>query len=82
MCHSNYGALIKVAHFNLRERYLPYKNLIASVIIDKNPSIKTVVNKTEFLGEDNKFRVLPFELLGGEPNYEVCPRPPLSCSKC
>jgi tRNA (guanine37-N1)-methyltransferase len=36
-----------VAHLNLRAQYLPYKHLIASVLLDKNPSVRTVINKLE-----------------------------------
>lgn len=39
--------------------------------MDKNPTIRTVVNKKETLGEENEFRVLEFELIAGEPDYEV-----------
>ena len=34
-----------IAHMNLREDLLPYKHIIGQVIVDKNPHIKTVVNK-------------------------------------
>ena len=39
--------------------------------IDKNPSIRTVINKTETLGEENEYRVLDYEVLAGEPNLHV-----------
>lgn len=60
-----------VAHYNLRDRYLPYKQLIGEVTIDKNSAVTTVVNKVETLGEENEFRVLDLELIAGEPNYQV-----------
>jgi tRNA (guanine37-N1)-methyltransferase len=34
-----------IAHLNLREEQLPHKHLIGSVLLDKNPHIRTVVNK-------------------------------------
>ena len=60
-----------VAHFNLREKYLPYKQIIAQVTMDKNPTITTVINKTELLHSQNQFRILDYEVLAGEPNLDV-----------
>lgn len=34
-----------IAHLNLREEQLPFKHLIGAVLLDKNPHIRTVVNK-------------------------------------
>lgn len=34
-----------IAHLNLREEQLPYKHLIGQVLLDKNPHLRTVVNK-------------------------------------
>lgn len=56
---------------NLRDAYLPYKKLIGQVIIDKNPSIRTAINKKETLGEENEYRVLDYELVAGEDDMEV-----------
>eukprot|EP01032_Pedospumella_encystans_P012454 gene12454-14410_t len=58
-----------LAHLNLREEALPYKHLIAQVLLEKNPTIKTVVNKIGNI--ETEFRTFPMELLGGEDNYEV-----------
>lgn len=55
-----------IAHFNLQKTQLSYKNLIAQVLLDKNPAIKTVVNKTEALS--NVFRTPELEILGGVPS--------------
>ena len=66
--------LTSPAHFNLRERYLPYKHLIAQVTIDKNPQITTVINKIETLGSENEYRVLDHEVIAGEPNLQVVVR--------
>ncbi|KAF8477282.1 Met-10+ like-protein-domain-containing protein [Kalaharituber pfeilii] len=60
-----------IAHLNLREHYLPYKHIIAQVILDKNVSCKTVVNKTEEVGMTSEFRVFDMEILAGEPNTVV-----------
>ena len=62
---------IPQAHLNLREQYLPYKYIIASVILDKNPNIRTVINKTSDVGTESVFRTFPYELLAGDPDLNV-----------
>ena len=61
------------AHLNLREQFLPYKELIAQVILDKNPGIRTVINKIDNVGEESEYRTFNFELLAGvlDTNVEV-----------
>jgi len=59
-----------VAHLNLREKFLPYKYLIAKIILDKNTNIKTVINKTGKI--DNIYRTYKMEILGGAENFQVC----------
>lgn len=59
------------AHLNLRDQYLPYKHLIASVLLDKNPTIRTVINKTDEVGEQNEYRTFSYELLAGDPDMNV-----------
>ncbi|KAI5796639.1 guanine(37)-N1-methyltransferase [Geopyxis carbonaria] len=60
-----------IAHVNLRNTYLPYKYIIAQIILDKNPQIKTVVNKIEDVGADSIFRTFPMEILQGIRNTIV-----------
>ncbi|KAF1839994.1 guanine-N(1)--methyltransferas-like protein [Cucurbitaria berberidis CBS 394.84] len=60
-----------VAHLNLRERYWPYKHLIATVLADKNPMVKTVINKLDNVGTENAFRTFQYEVLYGEDNMDV-----------
>ncbi len=60
-----------VAHLNLREIYLPYKKLIAEVIVDKNPQIKTVINKTANVGTESEFRTFAYEVLAGPDDLNV-----------
>ena len=58
-----------LAHLNLQKAQLSHKKLIAEVLLDKNPSIKTVVNKTEALS--NVFRTPELEILAGVNNLET-----------
>ncbi|KAJ5475579.1 tRNA (guanine(37)-N1)-methyltransferase [Penicillium diatomitis] len=60
-----------VLHLNLREHWLPYKHIIAEILKDKNPTIRTVINKTEDVGSHSQFRTFPFELLTGDPDLNV-----------
>ncbi|MCJ1474323.1 tRNA(m(1)G37)methyltransferase [Lambiella insularis] len=60
-----------VAHLNLREQYLQYKHLIAAVLLDKNPAIRTVINKVDDVGSQNEYRTFQYELLAGDPSLEV-----------
>ncbi|PIN23048.1 tRNA modification enzyme [Handroanthus impetiginosus] len=53
-----------IAHLNLREEHLQYKNLIAKVVLDKNrPKIQTVVNKVDAIHND--YRTMQLEVLAG-----------------
>lgn len=56
---------------NLRDFWLPYKHLIGQVLIDKIPTIKTVINKLEDVGTESVFRTFPYEVLAGPDNMEV-----------
>ena len=56
---------------NLREEYLPYKTLIAQVLLDKNPTIRAVINKTDEVGDQNAYRTFSYELLAGENDLNV-----------
>uniref|UniRef100_A0A3Q0TAV2 tRNA (guanine(37)-N1)-methyltransferase n=1 Tax=Amphilophus citrinellus TaxID=61819 RepID=A0A3Q0TAV2_AMPCI len=53
-----------IAHMNLRDHQLPYKNLIGQVIMDKNPGVTCVVNKTNII--DSTYRNFRMEVLAGE----------------
>ncbi|KAK3041636.1 hypothetical protein RJ639_001446 [Escallonia herrerae] len=54
-----------IAHLNIGDELLPYKDVIAKVIYDKNhPRIQTIVNKVGTI--TNEFRVPKFEILAGK----------------
>ncbi|KAF2013181.1 guanine-N(1)--methyltransferas-like protein [Aaosphaeria arxii CBS 175.79] len=63
-----------VAHLNLREKYLQYKYLIATVLADKNPTVKTVINKLDNVGTENAFRTFQYEVLHGPDDLNVTVR--------
>ncbi|KAL8153907.1 hypothetical protein V2J09_011667 [Rumex salicifolius] len=53
-----------IAHLNLIKEHLPYKKLIAQVVLDKNkPKIQTVVNKVDAISND--YRTMQLEVLAG-----------------
>ncbi|CZT42249.1 probable protein MET-10 [Rhynchosporium secalis] len=60
-----------VAHLNLRDEYLPYKKVIAEVLVDKNPTIRTVINKVDDVGTHSEFRTFEYEVLAGPDDMEV-----------
>lgn len=60
-----------IAHLNLRDEYLPYKKLIAEVLIDKNPRIRTVINKTDGVGNQSEYRTFGYEVLAGPDEMNV-----------
>ncbi|XP_035183135.1 tRNA (guanine(37)-N1)-methyltransferase isoform X2 [Oxyura jamaicensis] len=63
---SGFSRVGHIAHFNLRDHQLPYRHLIGQVIIDKNPGITCVVNKTSII--DSTYRNFQMEVLAGESN--------------
>ncbi|NXL90891.1 TRM5 methyltransferase, partial [Alectura lathami] len=63
---SGFSRVGHIAHLNLRDHQLPYRHLIGQVIIDKNPGITCVVNKTSII--DNTYRNFQMEVLAGESN--------------
>ncbi|GAA5890960.1 hypothetical protein JCM6882_008867 [Rhodosporidiobolus microsporus] len=58
-----------IAHLNLRDQYLPHRHLIGQVILDKNKSLRTVVNKLDSI--DNVYRNFQMEVLAGDDEFEV-----------
>ncbi|VFQ91826.1 unnamed protein product [Cuscuta campestris] len=61
---STFETVGHIAHLNLRNEHLPYKKLIAKVVLDKNkPTIQTVVNKIDVI--DNDYRTMQLEILAG-----------------
>lgn len=63
---SGFSRVGHIAHLNLRDHQLPYQKLIGQVIMDKNPGITCVVNKTNTI--DSTYRNFQMEVLAGENN--------------
>lgn len=68
---SGFSQVGHVAHLNLRDEYLKHKHSIAEIIIDKNPGVKTVINKIDDVGEESEFRTFKYEVLAGPDDLNV-----------
>ncbi|KAI5120836.1 hypothetical protein M0805_007023 [Coniferiporia weirii] len=66
---TGFAATGHLAHLNLNDEYLPFKNIIGQVIMDKNSRIRTVVNKLDSIHD--QFRFFEMELIAGEPEFIV-----------
>lgn len=64
-----FEAIGDVAHLNLHVNQMPFKLQIGQVILDKNPSLRTVVTKIGHI--DSTFRFYELECIAGEPKYET-----------
>ncbi|KAL1903088.1 tRNA(m(1)G37)methyltransferase [Sporothrix stenoceras] len=60
-----------VAHLNLRDRFKPYKHIVGEVLLDKNPHLRTVINKVDLVGTESVFRTFPYEVLAGPDDMDV-----------
>ncbi|TYJ57974.1 hypothetical protein B9479_001332 [Cryptococcus floricola] len=56
-----------IGHMNLREEWLPFRFLIGQVILDKNPALRTVVNKLDTIHA--QFRYFDMEVIAGDADY-------------
>lgn len=61
---SSFEQVGHIAHFNLRDEHEPYKRLVGQVILDKNKSLRTVVNKSNTI--DDTYRTFKMEILAGD----------------
>ena len=72
---TGFGTIGHIIQVNLKEGHLKYKNLIGEILLDNIPTAKTVVAKNDTLGTEskveNKFRILPMELIAGENNFKT-----------
>uniref|UniRef100_A0A383WCY4 tRNA (guanine(37)-N1)-methyltransferase n=1 Tax=Tetradesmus obliquus TaxID=3088 RepID=A0A383WCY4_TETOB len=66
---TSFESIGHIAHLNLRPEQLPHKALIGQVILDKNPTLRTVVNKLGSI--ENEYRVFDMEVIAGEQAFET-----------
>ncbi|KAK9841185.1 hypothetical protein WJX74_001524 [Apatococcus lobatus] len=62
-----FEAVGHIAHVNLPEELRPHRFLIGQVILDKNPQLRTIVNKVGSI--ENEYRVFQMECIAGKPDY-------------
>ena len=66
-----FASHMALVHLNLRDQYLPYKKVIADVILDKIPRFKTVINKIDNVGTESAYRTFSYEVLAGPDDLNV-----------
>lgn len=66
---TSFSRIGHIIHLNLKEHLLPYKKVIAQILHDKMPTVRTVVNKAQTI--DNVYRNFSMELLFGDADYQV-----------
>ena len=62
-----------ILQINLKKEHSEFKTIIGEVFLEKTPSAKTVVAKNDTLNVsvENKFRILPFEIIAGENSLDT-----------
>lgn len=68
-CPSAFTLAGHLAHLNLKQQYMPYRNIIGEIILEKFPNIRTVVNKTNNI--TSEFRTFEMEVLAGDDDFVV-----------
>ena len=58
-----------IAHMNLSDAQMPYKNVIGQAILDKNQQLRTVVTKIGII--EATYRFYNLECIAGEPRYDT-----------
>lgn len=66
---SSFSQVGHIVHVNLRDKVLPFKQIVGQVLLDNVPNCKSVVNKLNSI--DNVYRNFHLELLAGEENYQA-----------
>lgn len=69
---TSFETIGQIAHFNLRPVHEPFKHLIGRIVLEKNRSLRTVVNKVGELS--NEFRTFDMEVLAGQANFHTIVR--------
>ena len=66
---SSFETVGHIAHLNLRDELLPYRQSIGRVLLTKNSALRTVVNKTGTI--ETQFRTFPMEVIAGDDDTVV-----------
>lgn len=66
---SSFSQVGHIVHVNLRDKVLPFKQIVGQVLLDNVPNCKSVVNKLNSI--DNVYRNFHLELLAGDENYQA-----------
>ena len=64
-----YETVGDIAHMNLSDEQMPYKNVIGKAILDKNTQLRTVVTKIGKI--EATYRFYSLECIAGEPKYDT-----------
>ncbi|KAF0853086.1 mitochondrial tRNA m1G37 methyltransferase [Andalucia godoyi] len=75
---SSFEIVGHIAHLNLREHFYPFQNIIGQVLLDKNPSLRTVVNKLGTI--DTQFREFKMDVIAGDDDFLVKDHHEQGCS--
>ncbi|CAG5106133.1 Oidioi.mRNA.OKI2018_I69.chr1.g2698.t1.cds [Oikopleura dioica] len=70
---SGFATIGHIIQVNLKKPHFEYKELIGRILLDKVPTVKTVIAKNDSLteSEENKFRILPFEVIAGKDSLQT-----------
>jgi tRNA (guanine37-N1)-methyltransferase len=69
MLPSGFEIVGHIAHINIKDELLAWKFVIGKVLLDKNPALRTVVNKSGVI--ETTFRTFPMEIVAGDDDTKV-----------
>jgi tRNA (guanine37-N1)-methyltransferase len=69
MLPSGFEIVGHIAHINIKDELLDWRYVIGKVLLDKNPALRTVVNKSGVI--ETTFRTFPMEVVAGDDDTKV-----------
>ena len=69
MLPSGFEIVGHIAHINIKDELLDWRFVIGKVLLDKNPALRTVVNKSGVI--ETTFRTFPMEVVAGDDDTQV-----------